>query len=121
MSRVPITVINYAVQYQSIHILYFSHISWERRTDSKGRTYYADHNTRTTTWKKPTAESLKNYQQWQTQEAKNLEQRNQQHRQRFLLDGSEDANDLEDDGLGPLPEGWGELCTLRPQVTYMQR
>lgn len=27
---------------------------WERRTDNFGRTYYVDHNTRTTTWKRPT-------------------------------------------------------------------
>ena len=26
---------------------------WERRTDSQGRTYYADHNTKTTTWNQP--------------------------------------------------------------------
>ncbi|QPG74343.1 NEDD4 E3 ubiquitin-protein ligase [Brettanomyces nanus] len=30
---------------------------WERRTDNFGRTYYVDHNTRTTTWKRPTLES----------------------------------------------------------------
>ncbi|KAI8808254.1 hypothetical protein BJ742DRAFT_285897 [Cladochytrium replicatum] len=28
---------------------------WERRTDHLGRTYYVDHNTRTTTWHRPTA------------------------------------------------------------------
>ena len=26
---------------------------WERREDDKGRTYYVDHNTRTTSWKRP--------------------------------------------------------------------
>ncbi|GMF59310.1 unnamed protein product [[Candida] boidinii] len=26
---------------------------WERRTDNFGRTYYVDHNSRTTTWKRP--------------------------------------------------------------------
>ncbi|VEU22990.1 DEKNAAC104150 [Brettanomyces naardenensis] len=30
---------------------------WERRTDNFGRTYYVDHNTRTTTWKRPTLDS----------------------------------------------------------------
>lgn len=29
---------------------------WERRTDNFGRTYYVDHNSRTTTWKRPTLE-----------------------------------------------------------------
>jgi E3 ubiquitin-protein ligase NEDD4 len=28
-------------------------ISWERRTDPQGRTYYVDHNTRTTSWNRP--------------------------------------------------------------------
>ncbi|MCO5552380.1 hypothetical protein L7F22_005891 [Adiantum nelumboides] len=30
---------------------------WERRTDHLGRTYYVDHNTRTTTWTRPSASS----------------------------------------------------------------
>ncbi|KAH3679536.1 hypothetical protein WICPIJ_008585 [Wickerhamomyces pijperi] len=29
---------------------------WERRTDNFGRTYYVDHNSRTTTWKRPALE-----------------------------------------------------------------
>ena len=28
-------------------------VGWERRTDSNGRSYYVDHNTRTTTWEDP--------------------------------------------------------------------
>lgn len=28
-------------------------LSWERRVDHLGRPYYVDHNTRTTTWKRP--------------------------------------------------------------------
>ncbi|KAL6928380.1 NEDD4 E3 ubiquitin-protein ligase [Hanseniaspora valbyensis] len=30
---------------------------WERRTDNFGRTYYVDHNTRTTSWKRPAVDS----------------------------------------------------------------
>eukprot|EP00041_Stephanoeca_diplocostata_P025622 m.675037 g.675037 ORF g.675037 m.675037 type:complete len:655 (-) comp22785_c0_seq1:427-2391(-) len=30
---------------------------WEERTDSRGRKYYVDHNTRTTTWQRPTPET----------------------------------------------------------------
>lgn len=30
---------------------------WERRTDHLGRTYYVDHNNRTTTWKRPSAQT----------------------------------------------------------------
>jgi len=27
---------------------------WEEKIDANGRTYYVDHNTRTTTWQRPT-------------------------------------------------------------------
>lgn len=94
-------------------------ISWERRRDPQGRIYYVDHNTRTTTWQKPTTENVRTFQQWQRQEATNLEQRSQQHQQRFLLGGGaagqppaaaqQTPRDPSDDGLGALPEGWGEL------------
>ena len=33
---------------------------WEKRTDHLGRTYYVDHNTRTTTWTRPSASSSTN-------------------------------------------------------------
>ncbi|KAI5611183.1 NEDD4-like E3 ubiquitin-protein ligase WWP2 isoform X4, partial [Silurus asotus] len=38
---------------------------WEKRVDQRGRFYYVDHNTRTTTWQRPTAESVRNFEQWQ--------------------------------------------------------
>ena len=99
--------------------MYVHAISWERRRDPQGRIYYVDHNTRTTTWQKPTTENVRNFQQWQRQEATNLEQRSQQHQQRFLLGGAaqpttaqpENTKDPSDDGLGVLPDGWGEFIT----------
>ncbi|KAJ8656091.1 hypothetical protein O0I10_008315 [Lichtheimia ornata] len=36
---------------------------WERRVDHLGRPYYVDHNTRTTTWKRPSARSAQEHQQ----------------------------------------------------------
>lgn len=33
---------------------------WERKTDSFGRTYYVDHNTRSTTWKRPATANMSN-------------------------------------------------------------
>ena len=54
-----------------------------------------DHNTRTTTWQKPTVENVRNFQQWQRNEASNLQERSQQHQQRFLLGGGAGA------GAGP--------------------
>ena len=55
--------------------------------DSRGRTYYVDHNTRTTTWQRPTAESVNAYNQWRTQQQSNLPQEQQQYQQRFLNTG----------------------------------
>lgn len=117
------------------HYTLYAHTTrWERRRDPQGRIYYVDHNTRTTTWQKPTTENVRNFQQWQRQEATNLEQRSQQHQQRFLLGGGgagagagagvggggsiggqappaatqQTPKDPSDDGLGALPDGWGE-------------
>ena len=73
---------------QGFHLSSCSTHSWERRRDQRGRIYYVDHNTRTTTWQKPTAESVRYYHQWQQQESSNLQQRTQQYQQRFLYDPS---------------------------------
>lgn len=111
--------------------------SWERRTDPRGRVYYVDHNTRTTTWQKPTEETLRHYQLWQNQHSSNLQQRQHQHQQRFLFDGRQAPGASVtgsspstqpppvsgsapapgtgaaggDDPLGPLPEAWGMPST----------
>lgn len=55
---------------------------WERRTDNFGRTYYVDHNSRTTTWQRPTLEQseLERGQQRQS----NTEAERRQHRGRTL-------------------------------------
>lgn len=58
---------------------------WERRTDSRGRTYYVDHNTRTTTWQRPTAETVRNFENWQMQNRALLNTERQNFQQRFLL------------------------------------
>lgn len=51
--------------------------------DPRGRYYYVDHNTRTTTWQRPTAEYVRNYEQWQSQRSQ-LQGAMQQFSQRFL-------------------------------------
>ena len=55
---------------------------WEQRTDERGRTYYVDHNTRTTSWHRPTPESVRNYQEWRDRD---LSDQRHRHQQRFLL------------------------------------
>uniref|UniRef100_A0A8C3A7T3 E3 ubiquitin-protein ligase n=1 Tax=Cyclopterus lumpus TaxID=8103 RepID=A0A8C3A7T3_CYCLU len=77
--------------------------SWEKRVDQRGRFYYVDHNTRTTTWQRPTAESVRNYQQWQSQRSQ-LQGAMHQFSQRFLYQPS--GAPVENDPLGALPPGW---------------
>lgn len=60
-----------------------THCSWERRVDTRGRIYYVDHNTRTTTWQRPTMESVRNFEQWQSQRSQ-LQGAMHQFNQRYL-------------------------------------
>ncbi|XP_056595611.1 NEDD4-like E3 ubiquitin-protein ligase WWP2 isoform X2 [Triplophysa dalaica] len=76
---------------------------WEKRVDQRGRFYYVDHNTRTTTWQRPTAESVRNYEQWQSQRSQ-LQGAMQQFNQRYLYQSS--GGVVENDPLGALPPGW---------------
>ncbi|MGH0129573.1 UNVERIFIED_CONTAM: hypothetical protein FKN15_039081 [Acipenser sinensis] len=57
---------------------------WERRVDPMGRIYYVDHITRSTTWQRPTIESVRNYEQWQLQRNQ-LQGAMQQFNQRFIV------------------------------------
>lgn len=63
--------------------LFFQSVSWERRVDDRGRIYYVDHNTRTTTWQRPTMESVRNFEQWQSQRSQ-LQGAMHQFNQRYL-------------------------------------
>lgn len=102
--------------FQIVPPLIHLHHSWERRLDSRGRVYYVDHNTRTTTWQRPTVENVRHFEQWQQQESRNLQERSQQHQQRFLYPSAGNAsssnpsagNEQQNDGLGNLDEEWGE-------------
>jgi E3 ubiquitin-protein ligase NEDD4 len=55
---------------------------WERRIDPLGRTYYVDHNTRSTTWNRPSASAATNH---NTQEGETNAARDQ-HSRRLLAD-----------------------------------
>ena len=55
---------------------------WERRIDPLGRTYYVDHNTRTTTWNRPSASAAVNT---STQDSETSAARDQ-HSRRILAD-----------------------------------
>lgn len=53
---------------------------WERREDNLGRTYYVDHNTRTTTWSRPSANYSESAQRSQREANMQLERRAHQSR-----------------------------------------
>lgn len=80
---------------------------WERRTDPRGRTYYVDHNTRTTTWQRPNVDMMNNIQQFQ-QMRQNRTIDNVARRSLYPTQAV-----ASDDPLGPLPEGWGQLFRAR--------
>jgi E3 ubiquitin-protein ligase NEDD4 len=61
---------------------------WERRIDPLGRTYYVDHNTRSTTWNRPSANASVNH---TTQEGETNAARDQ-HARRVLADDLLEAN-----------------------------
>ncbi|MGH0157489.1 UNVERIFIED_CONTAM: hypothetical protein FKN15_043903 [Acipenser sinensis] len=89
---------------------------WERRVDDRGRIYYVDHNTRTTTWQRPTMESVRNFEQWQSQRSQ-LQGAMQQFNQRYLYSAS--MLSAENDPLGPLPPGWERRVDSNDRVYFV--
>lgn len=63
---------------------------WERRTDNLGRTYYVDHNTRTTTWTRPASNATDSDQRLARLNATDLER--QRHQNRMLPEDPTRAN-----------------------------
>lgn len=87
---------------------------WEMRRDERGRVYYVDHNSRTTTWQRPNQETMRHYQQWQSDRMQAM----QQCQQRFLYQNN--ASKVEDDDpLGPLPEGWEKRVEPNGRVYFV--
>lgn len=101
---------------------------WEMRRDNRGRVYYVDHNTRTTTWQRPDHQRLQHFQQWQGQRQHIVQQGNQ----RFLYPQTQNgttagpsgpsgpsASADEDDGLGQLPAGWEKRVQPEGKAPYL--
>ncbi|KAF8232362.1 ubiquitin-protein ligase [Tricholoma matsutake] len=116
---------------------------WERRIDPLGRTYYVDHNTRTTTWNRPSASAAVNT---STQDSETNAARDQ-HSRRILADdlleasnpsyrstsavgatstpGSQPAAAATINtgnttaGTGSLPNGWEERYTPEGRPYYV--
>uniref|UniRef100_A0A672NTV3 HECT-type E3 ubiquitin transferase n=1 Tax=Sinocyclocheilus grahami TaxID=75366 RepID=A0A672NTV3_SINGR len=90
---------------------------WERRVDPMGRVYFVDHISRTTTWQRPTMETVRNYEQWQHQRSQ-LQGAMQQFNQRFIDQASATQN-KEFDPLGPLPHGWEKRTDSNGRVYFV--
>lgn len=102
---------------------------WERRQDNLGRIYYVDHNTRTTTWTRPSAGYTENDQR--TALAANTDLERQRHQNRMLPEDRTGANSPTPStaqsaphdvsaqapavaaitGTGELPAGWEQRHT----------
>uniref|UniRef100_A0A8C8K940 E3 ubiquitin-protein ligase n=1 Tax=Oncorhynchus tshawytscha TaxID=74940 RepID=A0A8C8K940_ONCTS len=94
---------------------------WERRVDPMGRVYFVDHITRTTTWQRPTMETVRNYEQWQHQRNQ-LQGAMQQFNQRFIfgVNGVPATENKQFDPLGPLPHGWEKRTDSNERVYFVQ-
>lgn len=93
---------------------------WERRTDGFGRTYYVDHNTRTTTWKRPTLDS-NDHSNANRQSVPNINSsadttnHNRTDEEAMTLE----ATGQTVPGLGELPSGWEQRFTPEGRPYYV--
>ena len=96
---------------------------WERRTDNFGRTYYVDHNTRTTSWKRPALDNPAAT-NMATESSTSINERRRQFDHRTLPGPeSNSATNVQaaapaaaqassvPSGLGELPPGWEQRYT----------
>ncbi|WWC58375.1 uncharacterized protein I303_100915 [Kwoniella dejecticola CBS 10117] len=104
---------------------------WERRIDHLGRQYYVDHNTRTTTWNRPSDSVLSNNASQATSTGEARARHNQRNLADDMLDvqqsntggastptnastgaaGAVAPNNVTTAGQGPLPAGWEQRFT----------
>ena len=113
-------------------------VGWERRQDHLGRNYYVDHNSRTTTWHRPSFNQVVNNVEHQAE----ANQARDHHNRRQLVDealGDPDSSahvsrsssamshaappppTPSSDPLGPLPAGWEERRTPEGRIYFVDR
>ncbi|RMD44483.1 hypothetical protein DV735_g651, partial [Chaetothyriales sp. CBS 134920] len=111
---------------------------WERREDNLGRTYYVDHNTRTTTWTRPSANEGEQRHRMES----NMQVERQRHQNRMLPEDRTGANSptLQESrgnspsqanalqmmatgattaGTGELPAGWEQRHTPEGRAYFV--
>ena len=113
---------------------------WERREDNLGRTYYVDHNTRTTTWTRP-SQHYSEQQAQRTQMEANIQLERRAHQNRMLPEDRTGANSPDSQtrtppsgnattasmmatgvttpGTGDLPAGWEQRYTPEGRAYYV--
>ncbi|CAF1599411.1 unnamed protein product [Rotaria sp. Silwood1] len=98
---------------------------WEERKDASGRTYYVDHNTRTTTWSRPTGQATATSQRPQSQvgDRHQVDDIDSNHSQTGTSPTSPStaANNVvsASDELGALPSGWQMSKTDNGRVFFI--
>lgn len=113
---------------------------WERREDNLGRTYYVDHNTRTTTWTRPSQHYSEQAQR--TQLEANMQMERRAHQSRMLPEDRTGANSPDSQqartppshnasavsmmatgattpGSGDLPAGWEQRYTPEGRAYFV--
>ncbi|KAL4809720.1 E3 ubiquitin-protein ligase RSP5 [Aspergillus unguis] len=93
---------------------------WERREDNLGRTYYVDHNTRTTTWNRPAANY--NEQTQRTQREANMQLERRAHQNRMLPEdrtGASSPNLSETQPQAQTPPAGGSGASTSNAVSMM--
>nr|ODN85521.1 E3 ubiquitin-protein ligase NEDD4 [Cryptococcus depauperatus CBS 7841] len=113
---------------------------WERRIDHLGRQYYVDHNTRTTTWNRPSNDQVSNSASQATSTGEARARHNQRTLPDEMLDIGQSANNAGTDaatptgaagvnavntsntttaGQGPLPSGWEQRFTPEGRAYFV--
>lgn len=91
---------------------------WERREDNLGRTYYVDHNTRTTTWTRPS--SNYNEQTSRTQREASMQLERRAHQSRMLPEdrtGASSPNLQENQQQAQTPPAGGSASAVSMMAT----
>ena len=104
-------------------------MGWERRTDHLGRTYYVDHNTRSTTWTRPSNDPSVQRQNVENERAR---MNNVATADDFLgVDGTSApvsnpaatpvsaVSNATQSGAGPLPSGWEQRTTAEGRPYFV--
>lgn len=100
---------------------------WERRVDNLGRIFYVDHNTRTTSWTRPSFSTAEG--KIESQQLAEADTQRRMHERRSLPQVPAETSSpiapgvtvstVTAEGLGPLPSGWEERFASNGRPYYV--